>query len=66
LLDVGVEALVNKKAAQGITNIVMSAHQTSTNWASNEVEALGVQLGATLGRSWSRREGTNIIFGDLV
>ena len=66
LLDVGVEALVNKKAAQDITNTVMSTHQTSANWASNEVEALGIQLGAALGRRWGRREGANIIFGDLV
>ena len=65
MLGMGIEALVHKKAAQDVTDIVVPT-QTSADWARNEVEALGVQLGATLGCRWGRREGANIVFRDLV
>ena len=66
MLNMGIEALVHKKAAQDVTDTVVPTHQTSADWARNEVEALGVQLGATLGCRWGRREGANVVFRDLV
>ena len=66
LLNVCVVSPIHQEAAQDIADTIVSPHQPPTNRAGDEVEALGVQLRATLGGTCSGGKRADKVLRDLV